>query len=105
MEHEAQEHQRHATACLVRLIRWVLVQLPFRLMSCEVTLNSSVHMHDNLGNSGLLFTCQALQNMQADKEAELHVCFRRSYDAILKHHHSFIIRSVVTVSYFFTSKM
>lgn len=37
--------------------------------------------------------------MQADKEAELHVCFRRSYDVVLKHHHSFIVRSVVTVSY------
>ena len=47
--------------------------------------------------SGLLFTCKALQNMQDDPDAELHVCFRRSYDTILKHHHSFIIRSVVTV--------
>lgn len=47
--------------------------------------------------SGLLFTCQALQNMQADREAELHVCFKRSYDAVLKHQHSFIVRSVVTV--------
>ena len=28
VQHEAQENQRHATACLVRLIRWVLVELP-----------------------------------------------------------------------------
>ncbi|KAI0685889.1 glycolipid transfer protein [Cytidiella melzeri] len=65
---EAAEGQRQATACLVRLVR------------------------------GLLFTCRALQNMQQDKNVELHVCFRRSYDAVLKHHHSFIVRSVVTVA-------
>lgn len=47
--------------------------------------------------SGLLFTCQALQNMQSDKSTELHVCFRRSYDVVLKHHHTFIIRSAVAV--------
>lgn len=38
------------------------------------------------------------QNMQQDKDMELHVCFRRSYDVILKHHHTFIIRSLVAVS-------
>ncbi|CAL1714459.1 unnamed protein product [Somion occarium] len=63
---EAHEHDRHGTACLVRLIR------------------------------GLLFTCQALQNMQTDRASELHVCFKRSYDTHLKHHHTFIIRSVVS---------
>lgn len=47
--------------------------------------------------SGLLFTCQALQNMQSDKSTELHVCFKRSYDVVLKHHHTFIIRSAVAV--------
>lgn len=67
-EQEAREKQRHATACLVRLVR------------------------------GLLFTCRALQNMQQDKAAELHVCFRRSYDEILRHHHSFVVRSVVMVA-------
>ncbi|KAF7798562.1 hypothetical protein EIP86_009784 [Pleurotus ostreatoroseus] len=66
--YEAQEGQRHATACLTRLVR------------------------------GLLFTCKALQNMQRDPAAELHVCFRRSYDTVLKHHHSFVVRSVVTVA-------
>ncbi|KAI0367570.1 glycolipid transfer protein [Pilatotrama ljubarskyi] len=58
---------RHGTACLVRLLR------------------------------GLWFTCEALRNMQQDREAELHTCFKRSYDANLKHHHSFVIRSVVSV--------
>ncbi|PCH44573.1 glycolipid transfer protein [Wolfiporia cocos MD-104 SS10] len=65
---EAEENQRHGTACLVRLIR------------------------------GLLFTCQALQNMQNDRSSELHVCFKRSYDTVLKHHHTFIIRSAVSVA-------
>ncbi len=35
--------------------------------------------------------------MQQDRDAELHVCFKRSYDVILKHHHSFVVRSVVSV--------
>ncbi|KAI0675645.1 glycolipid transfer protein [Trametes maxima] len=59
---------RHGTACLVRLLR------------------------------GLWFTCEALRNMQRDRNAELHTCFKRSYDANLKHHHSFVIRSVVSVA-------
>ncbi|ESK88848.1 het-c2 protein [Moniliophthora roreri MCA 2997] len=68
VEGEAGEANRHGTACLVRLVR------------------------------GLAFTCQALQNMQADRSSELHVCFKRSYDAVLKHHHSFVVRSVVSVA-------
>ncbi|KAH9028460.1 glycolipid transfer protein [Lactarius deliciosus] len=59
---------RHGTACLVRLTR------------------------------GLMFTCRALQHAQEDRSAELHVCFRRAYDVVLRHHHSFIIRSVVSVA-------
>ncbi|KAK0186671.1 glycolipid transfer protein [Armillaria mellea] len=47
---------------------------------------------------GLAFTCLALQNMQADPSSELHVCFKSSYDTVLKHHHSFLIRSVVYVA-------
>ena len=47
--------------------------------------------------SGLSFTCVALQEAQRDEKAELHVCFRRAYDKVLKHDHSFVIRSVVTV--------
>ena len=49
------------------------------------------------GHSGLSFTCVALQEAQRDENAELHVCFRRAYDKVLKHHHSFVVRSVVTV--------
>ncbi|KZT69214.1 glycolipid transfer protein [Daedalea quercina L-15889] len=63
-----EDKERHSVPCLVRLIR------------------------------GLLFTCQALQNMQSDKSTELHVCFKRSYDVVLKHHHTFIIRSAVAVA-------
>ncbi|OCH96287.1 glycolipid transfer protein [Obba rivulosa] len=66
--HEVSTGHRHATACLTRLIR------------------------------GLLFTCQALQNMQKDHSAELHACLKRSYDTNLKHHHTFIIRSAVSVA-------
>ncbi|KAK0450345.1 glycolipid transfer protein [Desarmillaria tabescens] len=47
---------------------------------------------------GLAFTCLALQNMQENPSRELHVCFKASYDTVLKHHHSFIIRSVVYVA-------
>ena len=36
--------------------------------------------------------------MQANPTRELHVCFKASYDTVLKHHHSFVIRSVVYVS-------
>ncbi|KAF8991891.1 glycolipid transfer protein domain-containing protein [Cyathus striatus] len=68
VRYESGEHQKHGTPCLVRLIR------------------------------GLAFTCKALQNMQQDTSSELHVCFKRSYDDVLKHHHSFIIRSVVSVA-------
>ena len=35
--------------------------------------------------------------MQRDTHAELHVCFRRAYDATLQHHHGFLVRKVVTV--------
>ncbi|PBK83891.1 glycolipid transfer protein [Armillaria gallica] len=47
---------------------------------------------------GLAFTCLALQNMQENPSRELHVCFKSSYDTVLKHHHSFVIRSVVYVA-------
>ena len=48
---------------------------------------------------GLALTCKALQNMQNDTNSEAHTCFKKSYDEILGHHHSFIIRSVVSVSF------
>ncbi|EPQ56087.1 glycolipid transfer protein [Gloeophyllum trabeum ATCC 11539] len=65
---EVDEGHRHATACLVRFIR------------------------------GLLFTHHALRNAQADRGAELHVCFQRAYDAVLRHQHNFLVRSVVSVA-------
>ncbi|KAF9016593.1 glycolipid transfer protein [Hymenopellis radicata] len=43
------------------------------------------------------FTCVALQNMQAQPARDLYGCFKASYDSVLKHHHSFVIRSVVYV--------
>ncbi|KAJ7743446.1 glycolipid transfer protein domain-containing protein [Mycena maculata] len=66
-----QEHARKAkrgTQCLVRLIR------------------------------GLAFTCLALQTMQTEPNCALHVCFRRAYDVVLRHHHTFVVRSVVTLA-------
>jgi len=69
VEAESMEPHKHvATKCLIRLIR------------------------------GLALTCKALQNMQNDTTSELHACFKKSYDEVLSHHHSFIIRSVVSVA-------
>ncbi|ETW78534.1 hypothetical protein HETIRDRAFT_323721 [Heterobasidion irregulare TC 32-1] len=65
---EASDRDRTATASLVRLTR------------------------------GLAFTCHALQNAQADPAAELHTCFRRAYDLVLRHHHTFLVRSVVAIA-------
>ncbi|KAJ6620957.1 glycolipid transfer protein [Mycena sp. CBHHK59/15] len=59
---------KHGTQCLVRLIR------------------------------GLAFTCLALQTTQSDPTCALHVCFRRAYDVVLRHHHTFVVRSVVTLA-------
>ncbi|KAF9255010.1 glycolipid transfer protein [Marasmius fiardii PR-910] len=67
-EEEAKENKRVAIACLVRLVR------------------------------GLYFTHQALENTQSDASSELHVCFKRAYDVVLKHHHGFIVRNVVYVA-------
>ncbi|PFH47637.1 hypothetical protein AMATHDRAFT_67241 [Amanita thiersii Skay4041] len=68
VQSEAHEQQRYAIPCLVRFVR------------------------------GLAFTCRALQNMQEDTKSELHICFKRSYDEILRHHHTFLIRSLVAVA-------
>lgn len=87
---EAQEGTRQSIACLVRLIRYVspvslclrtglLAFVPARMCS------------------GLLFTCRALENMQADQTSELQVCFQRSYDDVLKHHHGWLVQSAITV--------
>lgn len=59
---------RRATRCLIRLTR------------------------------GLSLTCKALQDMRSDSSAQPRVCFKRSYDEVLRPHHSFFIRSIVSVA-------
>ncbi|KAG1846690.1 glycolipid transfer protein domain-containing protein [Suillus tomentosus] len=59
---------RHGTGCLIRLTR------------------------------GLTFLCRALQHMQNDPSVELHVCFKRSYDEVLRQHHTFFVRSLAAVA-------
>ncbi|KAI0741383.1 glycolipid transfer protein [Daedaleopsis nitida] len=68
VRNECEGRERAGTASLVRLVR------------------------------GLWFTCEALRNMQEDRNAELHVCFKRSFDAILRHRLPFIARPVVAVA-------
>ncbi|KIK95066.1 hypothetical protein PAXRUDRAFT_827369 [Paxillus rubicundulus Ve08.2h10] len=65
---ETCQSHRDGTACLVRLTR------------------------------GLMFLCKALQHMVNDSSIELHVCFKRSYDEVLKHHHTFVVRSLAVVA-------
>lgn len=36
--------------------------------------------------------------MQNDPSVELHVCFKRSYDEVLRHHHTFFVRSLAAVA-------
>jgi len=47
---------------------------------------------------GLAFTCQSLKNSRENPSEELQTSFRRAYDAVLKHHHNFAIRTVVSVA-------
>ncbi|KAJ6535431.1 glycolipid transfer protein domain-containing protein [Mycena capillaripes] len=68
VRHEHSQGAKHGTQCLVRLIR------------------------------GLAFTCVALQTTQNEPTCALHVCFRRAYDVVLRHHHTFVVRSVVTIA-------
>ena len=87
MRSESSEPVKHATPSLTRLVRYL----------------STLRLHadrppDPRDSRGLMFTCRALQNMQRDAQTELNICFKRSYDEVLRHHHSFIIRSVVSVS-------
>ncbi|KAG2112447.1 glycolipid transfer protein domain-containing protein [Suillus cothurnatus] len=65
---EASSEDRHGTGCLIRLTR------------------------------GLTFLCRALQHMQSDPLVELHVCFKRSYDEVLRPHHTFLVRSLAAVA-------
>ncbi|KAF8143653.1 glycolipid transfer protein domain-containing protein [Mycena galopus ATCC 62051] len=68
VRHEHAQGSKVGTQCLVRLVR------------------------------GLAFTCLALQTTQSDPNLALHVCFRRAYDVVLRHHHTFVVRSVVTLA-------
>lgn len=38
--------------------------------------------------------------MQNDPSVELHVCFKRSYDEVLRYHHTFVVRSLAVVRHF-----
>ncbi|KAJ3993577.1 glycolipid transfer protein domain-containing protein [Lentinula boryana] len=62
------EDHRHGTACMVRLVR------------------------------GLALIQHALKRMQEHPNDELHVCFKSAYDVVLKQHHAWVVRSVVTVA-------
>ncbi|KAF8590247.1 glycolipid transfer protein [Ramaria rubella] len=68
VKRDSEEGHRYATGCLLRLLR------------------------------GLTFTCEALQNSRKNKTEELPASFRRAYDTVLRHHHSFVVRTVVTVA-------
>ncbi|EIW75304.1 glycolipid transfer protein [Coniophora puteana RWD-64-598 SS2] len=65
---EAADGHRYATQCLVRLVR------------------------------GLTFLCRALQHMQAEQSLEMHACFKRAYDEVLRHQHGFVVRSLAMVA-------
>lgn len=93
---ESHEEQKHGTQCFVRLVRYVLWYWP------TISPRPFTLVHSLYFNRGLSFTCHGLQNVQNDTSAELYVCFKRSYDTVLKHHHSFFIRSVVYVSTVYT---
>ena len=86
---EAQEGTRHSTACLVRLVRYVSPHYPSQ--------DTPLMFRSACVYSGLLFTCRALENMQADHTSELRACFKRSYDEVLRHHHGWFVQSAVTV--------
>ncbi|KAL0058887.1 hypothetical protein AAF712_014400 [Marasmius tenuissimus] len=68
VEQEAKENQRNAIGCLIRLVR------------------------------GHAFICKALQNAQSSTTSELHICFKQAYDVVLRHHHGFVVRNVVSVA-------
>lgn len=86
VQSEADLSNKHGTASLRRLLRYE-AQLPF----------FTIHAHFFL--RGLMFTCRALQNARANpQEEKLQPSFSRAYDAVLRHHHGFAIRTVVQVA-------
>lgn len=120
VEHEARGFHRSGIPCLVRLMRYVLPLLSVlhpgssSIIITIITISGLVGHPRQIAlysrhlrfpfflfsSRGLALTCKALQNMQADTSCELHVCFKRSYDSVLRHHHPFLIRTVVSVSKF-----
>ena len=46
---------------------------------------------------GYRYVCCALSVMHDHPELDLHVCFKRAYDQVLRHHHPLVVRSLVAV--------
>ncbi|TFK48359.1 glycolipid transfer protein [Heliocybe sulcata] len=65
---EAAEGHKYTTQCLTRFIR------------------------------GLLFTLTALRHTQSSPSAEIHTCFKKAYDEVLRHQHGWAVRSVVSLA-------
>ncbi|EIN14749.1 glycolipid transfer protein [Punctularia strigosozonata HHB-11173 SS5] len=72
---EHDDGHKHATGCLVRLLRHVTVY-----------------------TTGLAFTLISLRNTQAEPKTPLHASFKKAYDVTLKHHHKWAIRNVVYIA-------
>ncbi|KAJ8482251.1 hypothetical protein ONZ45_g15018 [Pleurotus djamor] len=47
---------------------------------------------------GLLFTCKALQNAQADKTQELSTAFTKAYEGTLKAFHNFVVKGAFSLA-------
>ena len=48
---------------------------------------------------GLSFTCQALQNAQANLSEELSTAFTKSYENTLKKFHNFVVKGIFAVRF------
>lgn len=77
---------KHGTASLRRLTRYVRPQPRTPIINFSYCL----------ADSGLLFTCRALQEARANPhEDKLQPAFSRAYDAVLRRHHGWAVRTVV----------
>ncbi|KZT10899.1 het-c2 protein [Laetiporus sulphureus 93-53] len=47
---------------------------------------------------GLVFTCKAIQNAQANQSEELSVAFSKAYDVTLKKYHNFVVKGIFAVA-------
>jgi hypothetical protein len=108
VRNEASCEDQHGTGCLIRLTRYVQSST-LKLISSDSLITIVI------SSSGLTFLCRgqfiprlcrlkathsvklALQYMQNDPSIELHVCFKRSYDEVLRRHHTFFVRSLAAV--------